>query len=257
MTRPPPEAVLRAFGVTGPPAPLPGGQRTSWRAGDLVLKPSGSEALPTLAWLDAAAPTVASQERVRLALPVRARDGSLLVEGWAATGWLAGSAPTGRWAERVRVARELAHAFRSLDPATLPSRDDPWARADRIAWGEDDGPLRDHRLAGVRTAVTAPAAVVHGDLAGNTLLHPGLPPGVIDLSLYARPVEWSVAVLCVDGVAFGGAPPGLLSTAGADPSFPQYLVRALLFRMVTDELVGRPVDPAYEALVDPVLALAG
>ncbi|HET6824663.1 MAG TPA: TIGR02569 family protein [Amnibacterium sp.] len=257
MTHGPPERVLQAFGAAGPPSPLPGGAGTSWRAGELVLKPAGDGERATLAWLDAAAPALVQRERIRLALPLRSRDGSLIVEGWAATRRLAGAVPVGRWAERAAVARQLARTFGPLDPRTLPPRDDPWARADRIAWGEDDGPLRDHPLAAVRTVGTPPAAVVHGDLAGNTLLHPGLPPAVIDLSLYARPVEWSVAVLCIDGVGFGGAPTGLLATASADPSFPGYLARALLFRMVTDVLLGRPVDPAYRALVDPVLALAG
>lgn len=257
MTREPPEDVLRAFGAAGPPVPLPDGQGTSWGAGDIVLKPAGEDAAATLAWLDAAAPALVQPDRIRLALPLRSRDGSLIVEGWAATRRLDGAVPAGRWAERVDVARQLARSFGSLDPRTLPPRHDPWARADRIAWGEDDGPLRGHPLAAVGAPVTAPPAVVHGDLAGNTLLHPGLPPAVIDLSLYARPVEWSVAVLCVDGVAFGGAPGELLASGSADPSFPACLARALLFRMITDRLLGRQIDPAYAALVDPVLALAG
>ena len=255
MRHAPPEDVLRAFGVVEPPGRLEGGQGTSWRAGGLVLKPAGEEAVATLAWLDAAAPALVEQERIRLALPLRSRDGALIVDGWAATPWLPGAVPVGRWAERAEAARQLARTFAPLDPGTLPPRDDPWARADRISWGEDDGPMHAHPLARVRTSVTAAPGVVHGDLAGNTLLHPGLPPAVIDLSLYARPTEWSVAVLCVDVVAFEGAPLELLATGSADPSFPSYLARALLFRMITEKLIGRPVDPAYTALVDPVLAL--
>jgi hypothetical protein len=255
VTHAPPAEVLRSFGVDGPPAPLEGGQGTSWRAGDLVLKPAGPEAAPALEWLDAAAPALVQQERIRLALPLKSLDGSLIVDGWAATRWLPGAVAARRWAERADVARRLARTFGALDPRTLPPRDDPWARADRAAWDEDGGPMRDHPVARARMPVAASAAVVHGDLAGNTLLHPGLPPAVIDLSLYARPIEWSVAVFCVDVVAFEGAPVELLATASADPAFPQYLARALLFRMITDELLGWPVGPAYSALVDPVLAL--
>lgn len=257
MTQEPPEDVLHAFEVVGPPSALPGGQGTSWSAGGLVLKPAGDEAAAALAWLDAAAPALVERERIRLALPLRSRDGELVVAGWTATHRLAGTVPVGRWTERAEVARRFARSFGPLDPRTLPPRGDPWARADRISSGEEDGPMRDHPLAAATSPVTASPAVVHGDLAGNTLLHPGLPPAVIDLSLYARPVEWSVAVLCIDGVAFGGAPTDLLTTGSADPSFPQYLARALLFRMITDRLLGRPVDPAYTTLVAPVLALAG
>jgi len=35
----PPQQVLVAYGITGPPTPIAGGQGTSYRAGDLVLKP--------------------------------------------------------------------------------------------------------------------------------------------------------------------------------------------------------------------------
>ena len=36
---PPPGEVLRAFGVRDEPVLLDGGQRRTWRAGDVVLKP--------------------------------------------------------------------------------------------------------------------------------------------------------------------------------------------------------------------------
>jgi hypothetical protein len=257
MTDPPPEPVLRAFGAAVPPVLLPGGRGTSWRAGDLVLKPAPTDALPTIEWLDGVVPSVSPRARLRLALPIRAGDGALVVDGWSATRWLPGAPAAGAWTERAAVARELASAFGSVDPAGLPRRDDAWATADRIAWGEEDGPPADHALARVRTPLSAPEAVVHGDLAGNTLLHPALPPAVIDLSLYARPVEWSVAVLAVDLVAFAGAPIELLRTISPDPAFPQHLVRAVLFRLITDELLGEAPRPAYLPVVDGVLALTG
>jgi hypothetical protein len=220
-----------------------------------VLKPAPPAARPTLEWLDHAARSIPPAAPVRLALTVPARDGSPVVGGWAATRWLDGAPAVGRWSERAAVARSLAAAFGSVDPLTLPARDDVWAMADRVAWGEEHGPLRDHALSRARAPLLAGPAVVHGDLAGNTLLHPRLPPAVIDLSLYARPVEWSVAVLAVDVVAFEGAPIELLRTISPVPAFPQHLVRALLFRMITDDLLGRPVDEAYESMVDAVLAL--
>ncbi|MCU1472984.1 TIGR02569 family protein [Amnibacterium sp.] len=257
VTDTPPEPVLLAFGAAAPPVRLPGGRGTSWRAGELVLKPAPSGALPTIEWLDRVAPSVSARARLRLAVPVRAADGALVVDGWSATRWLPGAAPVGAWLDRAAVARELAGAFASVDPLELPRRDDAWATADRIAWDEEDGPLGDHPLARVRTPLAAAEeTVVHGDLAGNTLLHPELPPAVIDLSLYARPVEWSVAVLAVDVVAFDGAPIELLRTISPDPSFPQHLVRALLFRMITDELLGDAPRPAYLPVVEQVLALA-
>ena len=39
--RPGPE-VLAGFGASAAPVPLPGGEGTTWRAGDIVLKPAGA-----------------------------------------------------------------------------------------------------------------------------------------------------------------------------------------------------------------------
>ena len=37
----PDPAVLAAFGAYADPVPLPGGEGTAWRAGEIVLKPAG------------------------------------------------------------------------------------------------------------------------------------------------------------------------------------------------------------------------
>lgn len=250
--RPPPDPVLHAFGASGPAVPRTGGQGTSWSAGRLVLKPAEDEAM--LRWLhETAAPRLRSTP-LRLALPAATGDGRVVVDGWCATALLPGSPPVGRWQERATVARDFAAAFADVDPRSLPHRDDPWARAERAAWGEERGPLHDHPLAPRGPGALGPAAIVHADLAGNTLVHPALPPAVLDLSLTARPIEWSVAVLAVDVVAFESAPLEALRTISDDPRFADLLDRALLFRMTTDVLLGVPVDPAYARVEAALLA---
>ncbi|WP_147918645.1 TIGR02569 family protein [Ruania zhangjianzhongii] len=258
---PPPPSVLAAFGVQGTPVPLSGGQGSSWRAGGLVFKPAGAEEEPTLRWLYEVARPAVTDTGVRLAFPVPSDAGAVLVHGWAATAWLAGDQPVARWAERAEAARVCARTLAPIDPRQLPRRNDPWARADRAAWGEGGAaPLADHPL--VRAADAAPGdtgqapegQVVHGDLAGNTLLHPALPPAVIDLSLFVRPIEWSVAVLAVDLVAFEGAPVSVLDSISPDPGFAHLLARALLFRMTTDIFLGGSPHPAYEPVAAAVLA---
>ena len=259
---PPSPAVLAAFGADGPPTLLPGGQGSSWRAGPLVLKPVTTGDEPTQRWLHQVARPAVTEPGVRLAFPVPTGAGEALSDGWAATVWLAGEQPVGRWDERAQVARTCARALAPVDFRQMPRREDPWASADRAAWDESDAaPLGDHPLAravrpvpGDHGAVDE-AQVVHGDLAGNTLLHPSLPPAVIDLSLFVRPVEWSVAVLAVDLVAFEDAPMELLRSISADPGFAHLVARALLFRMTTDIFLGGSPHPAYAPVAEAVLSV--
>jgi hypothetical protein len=81
MADPPPGAALSAFGVSGTPSPLAGGEGQSWVCGGLVVKPSADPV--EWAWLGEQLPAVA-QDGFRLALPVRAADGQWVVDGWCA-----------------------------------------------------------------------------------------------------------------------------------------------------------------------------
>jgi hypothetical protein len=110
------------------------------------------------------------------AAPLRCRDGELVVDGWTAWPRLAGAhAP--RWAEILAVGERLHRALAGEERRVevLDARTDGWARADRIAWGEQ------------------PA----GDFAG-------VPP-------YWRSARGS-AIVVVDAVLWRGADVELLST---------------------------------------------
>jgi hypothetical protein len=92
----PPEPVIRAFGASGPPSRLTGGQETTWRVGDTVLKPVGGiEA--ELEW-QASIMTRIVDGGVRVAPPLRSRTGALVVDGWSASPWL-----EGRWKVAIRA----------------------------------------------------------------------------------------------------------------------------------------------------------
>lgn len=250
----PPAEVVRAFGGRGPVVRVPGGQGTSWRAGDIALKPVAAGDEPTVRWLHQVAADV-RPGGLRLALPVATPDGRAVVDGWAATPWLAGRHAAGDGSTRAAVARQFAAAFAGVDGGTLPRRTDPWAVADRVAWGEEPGPALAHPVAAALPAPRArPATVVHGDLAGNVLVDAVLAPALVDLTVYVRPVEWSVAVLAVDLVGFAGAPTTVLGSISDDRDFPELVARAAVFRMATDVLRGEPADPAYRAAADWALA---
>ncbi len=87
---------------------------------------------------------------------------------------------------------------------------------------------------------------MHGDLTGNVLAHPGLPPAVIDLSAYWRPVELGTAVVVADALVWHGAGAELAAELLPGPHGGQLLVRALLCRAVT-EVAGAPPDAGSPA----------
>lgn len=81
--------------------------------------------------------------------------------------------------------------------------------------------------------------LIHGDLTGNVLFHDDLPPLVIDLSPYWRPPSFATAVVIADALVFGGAGEEVVEPLLEDPAFCQCLLRALIYRTVTDHL-ARP-----------------
>jgi uncharacterized protein (TIGR02569 family) len=232
LARPPAE-VLAAFAVSARPEPLCGGQGTAWRAGDVVLKPLDMS-IDALRWQAEVLGSV-EPDGFRVAAPLRSQDGELVVDGWTAWPMLAGTHAR-RWADIAAVGERFHRALAGVErpAAVLDVRTDGWARADRIAWGEQPAgdfarvPEVAHLLA-VRTAVSAPSQLIHGDLSGNVLFADGLPPAVIDLSPYWRPSAYASAIVAVDAVLWYEAELALLSTVAADA---QLLVRALLFRLL-------------------------
>lgn len=240
--------VLAAFGAQGEPVALEGGQGAVWRVGDVVIKALDMR-LDALTWLDevvrprALSPGLETRWPLRLSLPLRSRSGDLVVDGWTAFPWLQGSHPVGRWDEIAAAGRRFSALLEGVErPAFLDARDDPWARADRIAWGEESaGSLADVPEIGALLAARRPvggvSTLIHGDLTSNVLFDPVGPPAVLDLTPYWRPVPYGAAIVAVDGVEYQLAPLSLLASIDPSPDLPQYVVRALLFRMIAEVLL--------------------
>jgi uncharacterized protein (TIGR02569 family) len=269
-TTPPPTAVLRAFGANEPPMLLPGGMGGTWRSGDLVLKRSSNPA----GWYEWEALVLAAvrTDRVRVQGMRTARDGRFVVNGWVAHDFVIGAHEPRRWPEIIE-AGDVFHAALAQIPHRLArppavGREDAWAVADRIAWGELDVPTEPAfsedalaELFGARRPVAVPSQLVHGDLTGNVLFADGMAPGIIDFSPYVRPTAYAVGVVISDAITWEGADLGLLERASGRPGMGQCLIRALIFRHVTALLLpGRlPTGHAarrYAALRGAAIALS-
>lgn len=218
------------------PVPLPGGRSLAWRVGDLVFKPAdlGPD---DLAWQADVLPTLHVPE-LRLSFPQRAAGGALVIDGWTAWSYLAGEHLEARWLDVIAVGDRFHQALAGLDrPSFLGDRSDPWAIGDRVAWGEVSvEPYRDvphvARLADRMAPVEARSQLIHGDLTGNVLFADGLPPAVIDLSLYWRPTGFATAIVVADALVWEGSDASLLRSGADVDDFAQMLVRALIYRLV-------------------------
>ncbi|OBT77707.1 hypothetical protein VF21_03761 [Pseudogymnoascus sp. 05NY08] len=247
---PPPSSVLKAFSLTNTPTPLPGGQNTSYLSSTTVLKHIPPTPSHEAEWTSRTLSLLPPSAYFTLPTPIPSSTGSYVYENWTATRYCPGTdRPVGHWEELFEAARYFHQALEGVpEPGFLGKRTHPWARADRVAWGEEAvdvipalAPLYE-KLSSLRKEVgVIIAQLVHGDLSGNILFSDEKPPVVIDFSPFFRHVDYAVAIAVVDGIADFGEGEDLLRVAGLGVGrhAVQMLVRALLFRVVArSELVG-------------------
>lgn len=258
----PPEPVLDAFGLSGAPILLEGGRGKSWRVGDAVLKPL-DRSEESLAWQADAFSSV-SWDGFRVTYPLRAADDSLVIDGWTAWQALAGRHEDGRWPEIVAVGERFHRAVAGLPrPGFIARYTDRWAIGDRVAWGELPATEFAHvkhlpRLAAALRPLEAPSQLIHGDLTGNVLFDDRFPPAIIDLAPYWRPPAYASAIVVGDALTWEGADESILDAVAHIEDFPQYLLRALIYRAVTDRLfrLDEPIRPDDDDPYLPPVELA-
>lgn len=261
-----PVGVCTAFGVpAGSAVRLPGGSGACWQADRLVLKPGQRPAVAS--WLAEVFADLRGPG-FRVPRPVRTVDGSWVVDGWAAWTAVEGEPdPLRRWPELVAASRAFHAALAGVPAPDCVGRGrNRWALAERVAWDgarvEVPPELADlvDALRAATRPVRLPHQLVHGDIAGNVLFAPGQLPAVIDFSPSRRPPGYALAVAAVDLLAWSAAPPSILDELTGEDDIDQLLLRALMWRLVTESL-GRP-DPdsrqavrrANEPVVDLVLS---
>ncbi|GII54467.1 hypothetical protein Pth03_28560 [Planotetraspora thailandica] len=248
-----PAGVRAAFGVSsGPTRRIPGGGGDCWQAGGLILKPVQQPAVAS--WLAEVFADLHGPG-FRVPRPVRAADCSWVVGGWAAWTAVEGAqAPVARWPELVAASRAFHAALAGVPaPDWLGRGRTRWEVAERVAWDQAEvelAPELSDLVDGLRAAirpVRLPNQLVHGDIAGNVLFAAGQPPSVIDFSPSWRPAGYALAVAAVDLLAWSGAPPSILDELACEDDIDQLLLRALIWRLVTESL-GRPDPDSRQAV---------
>jgi uncharacterized protein (TIGR02569 family) len=253
--------VLEAFGLSGPPRLLAGGQGEAFLADGVVLKAADDP--EEAAFVQDLAARL-DPETVRVARPISTTNGSWVHESWTACEFIPDLTPAAPdWPTVIEVGGSFAAAASAvgdLDTRVLLDRTHRWARADRCAWDEEVVvlPGRAGQLLTALRQLTAVGdrrrQVIHADLAGNVFLDGTGAPVVLDISPYLRPVRWGEAIVVADAVTWWGGAPSLAASFASDPAGLDLLARALIFRLVAEQL-GDPgagssgLDP-YGHLVD-------
>jgi uncharacterized protein (TIGR02569 family) len=243
----PPAAVLRKFGAANTPVPLAGGEGHTWRAGDMVVKRVHDEA--EAAWCQEllAGLTLAG---FRIPPPVAASDGRWVVDRWTACRYVDGLRDgRPRWPEILEAGARLHRALPAPDETArrvLGRREHRWAIADRVAWDAESAPLSPgaealHQAITRRmVALDLEQQLVHGDLTGNVCFDEDGTPVVLDFSPYVRPLCYADAIVVADAMLWERAGPELFDLLTPGAVGIQVLLRALVFRLVAEDLGTAP-----------------
>ncbi|MCX6744381.1 MAG: phosphotransferase [Candidatus Parcubacteria bacterium] len=232
----PPQEVLQAFNLKGVPILLNGGQGTSYLVANVVLKPTDD--VIEAGWLATINNSLKS-DKFRVPKPIQASDGNWVFNGWTANSFLKGKHIPGNYSGVIQASKDFHKVLANIPkPEFFDERNDVWAVADRIAWGElpiPDFKLTNEPLRKIFKFIRKnelPNQLIHGDMGtGNVLFDEKLAPAVIDLSLYYRPADFAIAVMMIDALVYEGADKSILKLGKDLKDFDQLLLRALARRI--------------------------
>jgi uncharacterized protein (TIGR02569 family) len=98
--------------------------------------------------------------------------------------------------------------------------------------------------------IVAVNQLIHGDLTGNVLFHPQLPPAIIDMVPYWRPAGFAAAIVVADALVWEGADDALVDELANLDDSAQLLLRALVYRLVTDLIAASDDAVRYQRAID-------
>ena len=228
--------ILKAFGVSGKPIRLAGGQGTCYRVDNLVLKPTNN--IIESSWIADVCNNLRS-DKFRVPKPIMAKNSSWVFNNWTANKFVVGKHEAGNYVEAIKISKTFHQSLVDIPkPEFFDKRNNLWAIADRIAWGElplPDFELTNQALRKIFKLLTKnklPNQLIHGDWGtGNILFSKKLGPAVIDFSPYWRPADFAVAIMIIDALVYEGAKESIINLCKNIPDFNQLLLRALVRRI--------------------------
>lgn len=234
--KPPTLATAKAFGSSIIPIPLPGGQGTSFRSGDIILKPADSNDFD--GWESELFNSIQVSEKVRFARPIKSKEGKWICEGYVAWRYLEGQHVRGEYGRKINASLAYHNLLSSIPkPDWLDEPKNPWGAANKVAWQEIDADY-DAKFMRLINQITPhietmqlPYQLIHGDLAGNFLLSKGFPPAIIDFSPAWAPIGFGEGVMLCDAIVWEDAELEDLMPFRNIPQLEQFAWRGALRRI--------------------------
>ena len=141
----------------------------------------------------------------------------------------------GDYMQKIAAARAFHAELKSLSrPEFMERRCDPWAMADRVAWGQRAADYDANSMAALAPILDMIAEtplpsdckdqVIHGDLSGDYVFAEGRAPDIIDITPHWQPEGFAEAAIWVDTIWF---PDRALPEHFDRPGMRAYVLRAL------------------------------
>ncbi|KAF5019724.1 hypothetical protein F66182_8267 [Fusarium sp. NRRL 66182] len=232
-----PPSVMRAFGVATRPKRIEGGRGLCFHAADTILRPSDDNQESDFVAEMCKSITALKPTEYRLSFPLQTvhPPSTYIYQGWTAWTFVSGeAAPKGKFEIILKTCRAFTAHLGKLHcekPEFLSTRQNRFTEADLVTWEEKTldevdkistdilsriQPTLQQLVALRKPLQNVKNQLIHGDLTGNILFDPMLPPGIIDITLYWRPAEYAEAIIVADGLMWLDQGRELLETYGTD-----------------------------------------
>ncbi|MBI9011612.1 MAG: hypothetical protein JEZ08_05220 [Clostridiales bacterium] len=200
--------IIRAFNITGTEIKLSGGQGTSIKVGDYVLKPviDSRYANWCMSVLDKLSP-----KGYRISKPIRSIDCNYVYNNYLCTRFEVGYEKDGLIDEKLEVSKAFQSDLKGRSFDDIPYSDDPWSNAHRVVWHERKLPeemyqsskaIVESLLMRLFKGSRNSGQIIHSDLGGNITFDDLLEPLIIEFSPTIGTREYSDAIMVCDQIAW-------------------------------------------------------
>ena len=234
---PPSEDIAQAFGSNENIVRLNGGQGTSYRSGNIVLKPTDDHAHSK--WVASIIFNIDNADGVRFAKPIKSIRGEWIYKGYVAWEYLEGSHQIGCYEDKIKASQKFHQLLKNVPYSKIfDTSSNSWSVANEVVWGkkhseygEEFNRLIDPVKLKLRP-LNLPSQFIHGDLSGNFLFADKLFPAIIDFSPTWAINGFAEGVMLADVIAWESAELEAVRPFLKIPNIEQLAWRGVLRRII-------------------------